>query len=396
MNIEQKPFEIGCYSVSKIDEEHKVIYQNSSEIHKHEVQKGYQVLSKNDFGKVKKRINVGIFNKKTNFIVGENNSLMFWDNELHEMVTKNISEILENPSRYFMIYDLGFMGDLSNPSLTIKNKESKEEITIKLDKTFGNDIGSFLQMFDPKTVSIPEKFAILKSLIKIESGKLSINKQVLVNSNPDFLLGILEGYLQDSRYFQLKKNINIYNITYILNLLGAQYSIRTLENGEKHIRFKLPIFLKGISSLNEVYFRKYKYFFENKENKELILKKDIISLLPNVENPDFFDMVNNGLIEMIPIKDLVFVELEEPTIMYDLTMPNANATNYSLPGMPLAKNSDGDVLGVIAIHTKDAAEECARKFSTELKENFLNLATGDVNNWGVKLDSQMGLYAATR
>jgi hypothetical protein len=396
MNIEQKPFEIGCYSISQIEDEYNVIYQNSTEIHKHEVTKGYQILSKNDFGKVKKRINVGIFNKKTNFVVGEKNSLMFWDNETHKLVTKNISEILKEPTRYFVIYDLGFMGDLSNQNLKIKNKIKEEEINIILDKKFGNDIGSFLRVFDPKTVSIPDEFSILKSLIRIESGKLSINKQVLVNSNPDFLLGILEGYLQDSRYFQLKKNINIYNITYILNLLGAQYSIRTLENGEKHIRFKLPIFLKGISTLSDIYFRRYKYLFEDKEQPILILKKDIISLWPNIEEPDFFDMVNNGLIEMIPVRDLVFIELTETTTMYDLTMPNANATNYSLPGMPLAKNSDGDVLGVIAIHTKDAAEECTRKFSTELKENFLNLATGDVNNWGVKLDSQLGLYAATR
>jgi hypothetical protein len=116
----------------------------------------------------------------------------------------------------------------------------------------------------------------------------------------------------------------------------------------------------------------------------------------NVEDSSFFGMVNSGLIEMISTKDLVFIPLEMPTTMYDLTMSDANATNYSIPGMPLAKNSDGDVLGVVAIHTKDAAEECARKFSTELKENFLNLATGDVNNWGVKLDSQMGLYTATR
>jgi len=393
MNIEQKPFEIGCYSVSKHQEVYNVIFQNSTEIHKHEVQKGYLVLSKNDFGKVKKRINIGIFNKKTNFVVGEENSLMFWDNQNQELISKNISDILMEPTRYFMVYDLGFMGDLSNQTLDIQNKNTKEEINIKLDKAFGSDIGSFLNMFDPKTISIPEEFSILKSLIKIENGKLSINKQVLVNSNPDFLLGILEGYLQDSRYFQLKKNINIYNFTYILNLLGAQYSIRTLESGEKHIRFKLPTFLKNMSTLNEIYFRKYKYFFEN---KELHLKKDIVSLLPNIDQPNFFDMVNNGLIEMIPVRDLVFVPLEEPTIMYDLTMPNANATNYSLPGMPLAKNSDGDVLGVVAIHTKDAAEECARKFSTELKENFLNLSDGSVQNWGVKLDSQLGLYTATR
>jgi len=393
MNTNQKPFSIGCYSLANYDEKYTVIHQESSEIHKHTVKKGYLVLSKNDFGKVKKRINVGIFNKKTNFIIGETNSLLFWDNHKKIITPKNISEVLKEPTRYFMIYDMNFMGELNNSILDITQKSTNEKITIKLDKRFGRDIGSFLKIFNSDITKIPEDFKILKSIIKIESGKLSINKQVLINSNPDFLLGILEGYLENSKYFQLKKNINIYNITYILNLLGAQYSIRTLETGIKHIRFKLPIFLKSLSSLDDIYFRQYKYLFKNGELK---LEKNIISLIPNIEEPNFFDIVNNGLIEMIPVRDLVFMELEEESTMYDLTMPNANATNYSLPGMPLAKNSDGDVLGVIAIHTKDAAEECIRKFSTELKENFLNLSDGSVQNWGVKLDSQLGIYSATK
>lgn len=396
MNIEQKPFSTGCYSIRTIGEEDQtntVIYQKSLEIHKHEVQKGYLVLSKNDFGKVKKRINVGIFNKKTNFIVGEENSLMFWDTQDKILKPMNISDILKEPGRYFMIYDMNFIGDNTNEFIIIKDKETNESVKIILNNQFGNDVGSFLRMSDPQTTVIPDDFSILKSIISIEDGKLSINKQVLVNSNPDFLLGILEGYIENTRYFGLKSNINLYNISYILNLLGAQYSIRSLDNQEKHIRFRLPIFLKSISNLNEAFFRGYKYFFDR--SSELKLEKNVVSLTPNVEEPDFIQMVNAGFIEMIPSKDLVFLPLEEPTIMYDLTMPDANATNYSLPGLPLAKNSDGDVLGVVAIHTKDAAEECVRKFSTELKENFLNLTTGKIQNWGVKLDAQLGLYSGT-
>ena len=395
---EMKLFNTGCYSIRTVgdneDQTNTVIYQESTQIHKHDVSKGYLVLSKNDFGKVKKRINIGIFNKKTNFVVGEKNSLMFWDIEDKQLKPVNITEVQNNPNRYFMIYDMNFIGDNSNEYIIIKDKKTNEAIKIVLTNQFGNDIGAFLNMSDPKTTVIPEDFNILKSIITIEDGRLSINKQILINSNPDFLLGILEGYIGDSRYFGLKSNINLYNISYILNLLGAQYSIRSLSTGEKHIRFRLPIFLKTISKLNETFFRGFKYFFDL-ETKELKLEKNIILLTPNVEEPDFFQMVNAGFIEMIPIKDMVFIPLEQSTIMYDLVMPDANATNYSLPGMPLAKNSDGDVLGVVAIHTKDAAEECVRKFSTELKENFLNLSTGDVQNFGVKLDAQLGLYSGT-
>jgi hypothetical protein len=46
--------------------------------------------------------------------------------------------------------------------------------------------------------------------------------------------------------------------------------------------------------------------------------------------------------------------------------------------------------------TEDAADECIRKFSVEHKTNFLNLNDGNVNNWGVKIDSALGLYSATK
>jgi len=393
MNLDQKPIEIGCYSVRNIGEKYDIIYQNSSEIHKHNVKNGYLLLSKNDFGKVKKRINLGIFNKKTNFIVGEKNSLLVWDTKIGGIVSPDTSEISNNPARYFLIYDMSFISNLDNSEISIENKNSNEKVVLKLDNAFGNDIGSFLNVFE-ETTTIPDEFNILKAIISIEDGKLSINKYLLINSNPDFLIGILEGYLQNKKQFFLKKNINIYNFTYILNLLGAQYSIRSINESEKHIRFKLPLFLKSISRLDSIYFRNHKYFFN--EEKTISLKKNIISLIPEVNTPDFFEMVNNGLIELVPAKDMVFIPLDGENIMYDLTMPNADATNYSLPGMFLSKNSDGDVLGVVAMFTKDAAEECIRKFSTELKENFLSLSTGEVANHGVKLDAQLGIYTATK
>jgi len=408
MNLNQKNFSIGCYSIRTLQEQlppehtnqnYDIIYQKSVDMHLHQVKQGYQILSKNDFGKVKKRINLGIFNKKTNFIVGEKHSLLFWDIELKQIHPTNISEVLKNPKRYYMIYDLNFIGDFINKSLNIVSKKDNTSIKLTLDRQFGIDIGTFLRTADPKNDTIPEEFKILKSMIRMENSRLSINKQVLINSNPEFLIGILEGYIENSRYFQLKSNINIYNFTYILNLLGAQYSIRSVQDGEKHIRFKLPLFLKGIfntepTTLVDIYFREYKYIFDI-QTKELTLKNGLI-LNPLIGDADFYQLVNSGFIEMVPAKDLVFLPLEGENIMYDLTMPNANATNYSLPGMPSTPNSDGDVLQVTGLMTKDAAEEATRKFSTELKENFLNLSTGNVSNWGVHLDAQLGLYSATK
>jgi len=391
MNLNQLPYTRKCYS---INEGNDVVWQPAQEMHQHQVEKGYLILSKNDFGKVKKRVNLGYFNKKTNFIVGEKNSLLFWDTLDKKIVTKDMTEILQDTKRYFLMYDLNFIleKDDYNSYLKITQKKNNERLKIKLTNQFGRDIGELIRKSNPNSIVIPANFEILNALILIRDGKVSLNKQALINSNPHFLLGILEGYIQDNRFFTLKNNINIYNFTYILNLLGAQYSIRSLVNGEKQIRFRLPLFLKPESTLKENFFRQWKYFFD--EDKNISLKKNI-DLTTAIEDTSVFNIVNSGLIEMVPVKDLVFIEIEDQ-IMYDLTMTRADATNYCLPGTFYQKNSDGDILGVIAIHAEDAAGECIRKFSTELKENFLNLSSGQTSNWGVKLDSQVGLYSATK
>ncbi len=401
MNKEQLPFNTNCYSIAEYPEQDpEIIYQQSLEIHEHQVTTGYQILSKNDFGVVKRRINVGYFNKKTNFIIGEKHSLLVWDNQECKLCSPNTSEIIEEKSRYFLIYDMNYIIDDINTEIEILDKNTKEQLDVVLNNQFGNDIGIFLQKADPKIDVIPEEFQILKAIIQIDSGKMSINKQVLVNSNPSFLLGILEGYLGSHNQFILQRNINIYNITYILNMLGAQYSIRSLQNGEKQIRFKLPEILRRMTSLKDIFFRIYKYKFigtggSTEDNKASLVKNGGLDFKEAKKESSFTNVVNSGLVELIPVKDLVFIPVENQT-MYDLTMGNQNATNYSLPCTPTLKNSDGDVLGAIAIMTEDAATECIEKMSVEYKRNFLNLNNGSVNNWAVLLDSALGLYSATK
>ena len=396
MHLEEQKYVKNCYSITNDETEPAVVWQPSQEIHKHQVDKGYLILSKNDFGKIKKRINLGYFNKKTNFIVGENNSLIWWDTKTKSVASGNIQEIIKEPKRYFLMYDLNFITDDDhiNNMLHITDKNTSEVTELQLTNQFGRDIGELLLKSNPTTITIPEDFDILNSIIETSNSRLSLNKQVLINSNPSFLMGILEGYIDNEKNFILKNNINIYNFTYILNLLGAQYSIRSVQNNEKQIRFRLPAFLKKqyhVSTLASCFFRSWKYYFN--EDHELNIERT--RKPEEIAGNSLFEIVNSGLIEMVPVKDLVFIETNDE-VMYDLTMSRADATNFSLPGTFYMKNSDGDVLGVVAIHSEDAAKECIRKFSTELKENFLSLSTGDVNSWGVKLDAQTGLYTATK
>jgi hypothetical protein len=392
------PFKANCFSIREQDNNIDLIYQEAQTLHKHIMDKSYLILSKNDFGRVKKRVNIGYFNKKTNFIIGEKHSIVLWDDEESKICSIPISEALKDKNRYYLFYDMNFIIENNNNNLFIEDKITNNHLEIILNKQFGYDIGLFLKQSNPETTVIPEEFKILESIIQINSGKLSINKYVLINSNFEFLLGILEGYIGQNKQFILKNNFNIYNITYILNLLGAQYSIRTIPSTkEKQVRFKLPNFLKEYSNLPDYFFREYKFIFHKTEEKyKLKLEKSLKYNSKDIDNLSIFDIVNSGLIEMIRLKDLVFIEQEESKVGYDLTMGNPYATNYSLPGTPILENSDGDVLGVIGIMTKDGAEECIRKFSVELKVNFLNLIDGKVNNWGVKLDSQLGLFTATK
>jgi hypothetical protein len=394
MNIDQIPASFKCYSITE-EKSPDVVYQSSLEIHKHQVNKGYQILSKNDFTKVRRRVNLGIFNKKTNFIIGEEKSLLVWDNKKLELCSPNTSDLIQEKNRYFLIYDMNFIVDNPTEEITIYDKTTKETINLKLNSQFGYDIGLFLKNAHPKSDIIPDEFQILKSIIQIQSGKISINKQILINSNAEFLLGILEGYIGENNQFILQQNINIYNFTYILNLLGAQYSIRTINNLEKQIRFKLPAFLRTMTSLKDIFFRIYKYKFLEENKGTASLTKNSSRDDVDLDNLTFFDIVNSGLIELIPIKDLVFVEIEN-SVMYDLTMERADATNYSLPGTPVLKNSDGDILSVYAIHTKDASDECVRKLSVEYKTTFMNLNDSSIQSWGAKLDSILGLYGATK
>jgi len=415
MKLDSRPAKIESRSIRQ-DRLPVVINQESTTIFKHIVQKGYQILSKNDFGK-NNRCNVGYFNKKTNFIVGEKNSLMFYCPDTDTIKPLNISEVINTNSNKFLIYNLNQVSDNAEITVIKKGSTSSEdiekEITIKLNYEFGYDIGDFINKIDLvqtgpnqksrviKKLEYPDFFEELKLIVQQdEAGRININKDILLNSNPEFLVGILDGLIKKANRLYIKNYINLYNFTYILNMLGAQYSIRNVDE-YKHIRFKLPIKFKRISSLHPKFFKEYRWYFCEDEGKITVKKLNTTSeeveeiLYSVIETDDFYSNVNHENLELIPVTDLVFIEVNN-TIMYDLTMQDPIANNYMLPITPLNANSDGDVLGVVGLLTLSAAAECSQKFGPESKEKFLSLNDASVQNWGIKLDAALGLYNATK
>jgi len=188
------------------------------------------------------------------------------------------------------------------------------------------------------------------------------------------------------------------------------------------LRYKLPYFIyKMVYTKNSIHeflpkinnFRKVGYRFLPKkigtfENFELKFIKDLfnIEFLLNKSEEfynkklinDFQKEINEGKIELIPCEDLVFQLLPEAENkdMLDMTMENINAQNYNLPGLGYLKNSDGDIMMVTALMTKEAAIDGDREHSPSNKKKFISPATGEVFNWAVKNDAQYGIYNATK
>lgn len=396
MVVESKKIDMNKVHLKSINQDDEFFQQKASFLHKHDVSNGWLLLSKTDFLKNPKRINLGFFNRKTNFCVGEKNSLMFIDKQDLNIKTLNITEALKEYERYFLIYDLSFVEDNFNDSIEIFIKEKNKKIVLNLTKEFGITIGKLLNCNDNTLdeIEIKDSNNVLDIIIHRVNNRLSLNRTILVNSNYKFLLGIIEGYIGENRTLLINPNINIFNFSYIMNLLGAQYALKNYENKNdkvyfKKILFRLPMFLKEHSDLPSNFFRLKKY----------IIKDDniIFETQKNEGNSTITDKINNGRIELIPLGDLMFQKIKEDTIMYDYTMVNSSHQNYVIPMHPAMHNSDGDVLRIIGVSSKNksGSTQCDEHLSPSSKKKYLSLGTGQVQNWGVKLDSQLGLFNAT-
>ena len=369
---------------------------------------------------------VGYFNKFTNFICGDVSSILFMDVN-GELCSPTISEVIKNTKKYFMIYPLPLNNiDCQNTEVEFSWKSSrfnrvttKTEI-VKLDFNLGLKIG---KNFFNSDINYPLNLSKFEQAINgsNEENLFWPNKNLVINSNPEFILGIIFSYLKSSQNIfgkpeeSLKETlyVNKTNNTYIfstmLNWLGAAYSFQNIpliKMGEYETQMKIHLALphslsKTFKNIIKSYpeFEDFKKLFKSKEwylvhlgNKVKIRKMQIGTKDKTKSN--YNTLIDSGKIRLIPMSAFKFNEIKSNLTMYDFTMPRADATNYAPTFCPVLKNSDGDILTMSAIYGKEAIED-AKAFEPSHKEWFRNLNDGEINNY-IADDAILGLFAATK
>ncbi len=375
----------------------QLIKQNVISIQKHYPNNCYLLLSKNDFG-LKKRINVGIFNRKNNFIISEDHSLMFYDKQNDQIKELKLKEALKDYKNKFLIYPVPIL--FKETTKTLKIKKGKKLIKINLTYQKGKEIGKALMRGKINS----KNYWALEWKFTGKQRVISHKKHVLLNAPAEYLVGVLAGMTDNFNKKLIIQNINIYSITLIFNLLGASYSIQDVDKMRKHskpfyIRFKLPLAFYR-DDVNEKAYRNYGYVFENDKLlfKNFNIKEEIFKRFKNLYNlNDYFKLrVNLEHILLIPLTDIKFIKTECKE-MYDFITENKEgySTNYSFVGTPLLKNSDGDILAAVAVWTPEAAHDADEKFGIKNKKNVLSQLTGNVQNW-IGNDAILGLYEFTK
>lgn len=377
------------FDVLGLTTNNQIIKQQTLTIAEHQAQTKYLMLAKNNFVRKEPVYCPGYFNRKTNFIIGEVQSLIAIDKKLNIITgeASNTSNLIG--SEYFMLYPIPCFQMERNATLDYEDSETGTITKIVLDWHAGYSIGLILSGQEQSKFDFHPGF--LSLLINTKNG-ISLNKNILLNSNYKFVLGILEGYYDnnDQAGFFINNNVNIYTFTTILNYLGASYSIRNAENNTKKLFIQLPLIFKEI--INNKFIKTEQYGFNSLDN-ELQIVNEIIYF--DKEPTNLSEVINSGKVLAIPYSSLTFERLldDDTQRMYDLTSEREDATNYAMSFTPLLKNSDGDILAISGIFTKEGLSS-AQEFSPEVREYYKNLNDGEINNW-IADDAILGLYNST-
>lgn len=380
MKLKKHNFKIP---ITSIDNDKNVIKQESIVIQEHDASLKYKLLAQNTFGS--RTVHCpGYFNNKTNFIIGEVSSILSMTPSL-DIIVKDTSELIN--SKNFMIYPIPCFNMIQNDALEYIVKDSDEKINIELTMELGESIGRYLAD-QSNVIYLPEGF--LELFINTKNG-ISLNKNILINSNYKFVIGILKGYREECGTYgiYILPNVNIYTFSTILNYLGASYSIRNSKNNTKKVYIQLPNIYYGL--INNLFVKNEEYVISNK----VILKRKFKLNHDNALNnsTQLFRDINSGKILLVPYDSIDFIEVQNDRV-YDLTSERSNATNYSMGFTPFLKNSDGDILAASGIFTKEGLRD-SQAFSPDSKEYYKGLNDGEINQW-IADDAILGLYNATK
>ena len=178
MQVEQHNCNIDVLSIKKGTNE--IISQKAISIHKHKVERIFRVLSKNDKNWSKDTVfGPGYFNNKTNFLLGNENSVVILDKDMKmlDAPDNNIDNIM-NKDDLFMIYPIPCFNMLQNEEIVYNDIYNIKDVKITLDRDLGIKFGQFLATNgDEKLIHKNKNF--LKLVIGKKNG-LSLNKNFII------------------------------------------------------------------------------------------------------------------------------------------------------------------------------------------------------------------------
>lgn len=342
MKKEQKQIEMEFNTFSiKNDElfKQKLLFASKHEVKKKYLMKGNCELNLHFLA-----------NNNVKFIVGEKNSLLFKTHN-GKFITESISNVLEFPDMYNIVVPIPYRYfeknnySINNKFIMTKKLTEKEKRRQELfeDDPDNNDPVEIVEY----EYSLTEKSGLFMGELidSINNGKedavdfvkiILDNPEILYSTNKSYIRGILLG---------LKSN-DIIIKEMCCSYLGLPYKIT--------------------------------------DNDVIYNENDFENIFKQTTSKDYH-LVNTSCID--------FIEIDDSEDLYDFSTEHSEYTNYSFPFSPILKNSDGDVLAVMALQTKQGAED-AKKFSPESKEYFRSMNDGSIINY-IADDAILGLFNAT-
>ncbi len=400
----------------------------------------------------------GTINSKKPIKVTENNSLMCYDEKEKQVVLKSISQYLEEPTRYYMIirapetnvnktaeietkygktvnvefsYIMGFMLALYLKQLAgVENiittglieminaykDEWSQWFNLKFDfykKTYHSSLSS-VELVNIKPDS-PFKILADTVIMTGADGFKTVANEIFYSTNLKFNVGMLEALINSERYMVREisellthRNINPSVYTNILNTLFANYSITKAEylKYPRDYMFSIKYDVSPLkfnylrASTRKVKRRPYTRYLKadgsmvidtwyQKERYEQTGCNETVDWLIKAKNDD--------KIKFIRFDELIVshVRSDVPYPLYDIITGNGSATNYLLSCAPWAKNSDGDVLAVMALTTKEALKAGDLLMMSNAERLREGTSPDKIRNW-IQKDAVVGLYQATK
>jgi len=400
---------------------------------------------------------IGVINSRKPIKVTENNSLMCYDEKEKRIVLRSISEYLKEPTRYYMIirapidglnkkakietgnltvdvdfdYITGFMLIIYLKQLAgIENIVTTRMVEfidkycddwsnwfdIEYDfykKTYNSSLSSV------RLINIKEgtPFKVLADSVITKNHNIhTIANEIYYSTNVEFVMGMLEALINTEKYMVYeiselitnnKLNPSIY--TNCLNVLFSNYTITKAEYFKYPSRYAFSIryaispdkFKYVRYSRNKIKVHQYTRYLapdgsmviDRWDLKDRYISDSAINDTVN----DLAVLKNQDEIKFLRFDELVVkpVRKSEPESLYDLIMGNGSATNYLLSCAPFSKNSDGDILAVMALMTKeslDASDKIMMSNADRLKDGT---DPDKIRNW-IQKDAVAGLYQATK